>query len=108
MGNEIAVKLNDSKIVEGNFAVEVINESGVDGLGFVFKNILSNLGVNIVTVGSSQESRDKSTIQASKGGELLVERVEDFLRTEVEKNKDIGSVDVKVILGRDFGKFFDY
>lgn len=106
--NEVGVKLNDAKILDGNFAVEVVNESGVDGLGFVFKTILSNLGVNIVTVSSSTEEREKSLIEVSSGSEVLVDKLEGLLGSEIKRNKNIGNVDVKVILGKDFGNFFDY
>lgn len=105
--NEVSVKLNDSKVAEGNYAVEIINSSGVGGLGSVIKNLVSNLGANVVSVSSTPNLQTESKILVKEKNNHLAKRLETVLKTKMQVGKT-DSLDVRIILGEDFGKFFDY
>lgn len=107
MINEIGVKLNDSKIVEGNFAVEIVNASGIEGIGLVTKNIINNLGANVVLVSSSDETISKNQLILNKKDNYLGDRVSGIFEGD-KKKEDLGSVDLKIIIGQNFGELFNF
>ena len=106
--SEVGVRLNDKAVVDENLAVEVVNGSGMDGLGLVFKNVVNNLGANVVAVNSTDFVQEKSTVLSKSKSNPLAERLANLFGVKVKGEADIGSVDVKITLGKDFGKFFDY
>ncbi len=106
--NEIGAKMNDSKVVDGNYAVEIVNSSGVEGLGQILKSVVANLGVNIVQISTTEDLEEKSTVFVRERSNFLAETLQRFLKSKLEKNADTGSVDIKIVIGKDFGKFFDY
>ena len=106
--NEIGARMNDSKVVEGNYAVEIIDSSGVEGLGQILKSVVANLGMNIVQISTTEDLEEKSTVFVKERSNFLAEILQSFLKSKLEKNADTGSVDIRVVIGKDFGKFFDY
>lgn len=105
--NEIGVKMNDSQIVEANYAVEIVNASGVDGLGLITKNILNNLGANVVSISSADDLVPKSQLLSKDKRNYLVSRLSDIF-PGISKEENLGSIDLRIIVGKDFGKFFAY
>lgn len=108
LANEIGVKLNDRAVVEANLAVEIVNQSGVDGLGQVFKGIVSNLGANVVSVDSAEVANEKSQVLVAGQSNYLTQRLARLLQAEIKEEQEIGSVDLQVKVGKNMAKFFDY
>lgn len=106
--NVVGVKLNDSEIVEGNYAVEIVNASGVEGLGSIMKTVISNLGANVVQVSSADQRQEKSQVFTTESGNYLAKRLEGIVKGEISSEKLLGSVDVRIVIGENFGEFFNY
>jgi len=101
------VLLTDSKISDDELTVEVVNASNVDGAGTVFKDILNNLGVNVVDLTTSTVQEESELIYKEKNS--LDQRLTNLFRDKIKANSDSGiSVDDKIIIGNDLAKYFNY
>ncbi len=105
LGGKLGLLLNDSLIAKEELTVSVVNASGVEGVGNVFKDILTNLGINVVDVVSA-ESQEHSEI-VNKKKTVLDERLDNLFKEELKTSSDkVIDVDEKLIIGKDLANYF--
>jgi len=108
IANRLGISVQDPLIAKEGLTVEIVNESSVGGIEDTFKKMLTTLGANVVSV-SKGELTKQSTVLANNQKSKLAIRLAKLLKVDI---KDLpngnNSVDVKVILGDDFGKYFNF
>ncbi len=90
----------DQAIAEEKIGLEIVNGAEVFGLGNRLANFLSNIGVNVIMVSTSEKLENDSRIEYYKESYTLrkVFRVLNFPLKKVESKK-IG--DVTIVIGKD-------
>lgn len=107
--NKLGVLLSDSKISDEGATAQIINASGVEGVGTLVKDIITNLGGNVIQVTSSDLQVEKSEVLAKDKKSFLGLRLSKILNQNLKNlTKDKNNIDIKVIIGKDFGKNFDF
>lgn len=92
--------LRDSVVHESSLTVEVINETGINGLANVFSQMLSNGGFNVIEVRSSGAD-EASQIHYNKPQNDVVDSLFSITSFE-EKTPNVSSVaDISIFLGND-------
>lgn len=94
--------LADKKISSEAKSIQIINASGMDGLGSLFSIALENTGYNVVEVTTGKEQ--KSKIRAQDDGSDSVQRLKSALRIPFEKTREQGIADITIVLGQDIPK----
>lgn len=105
--NKIGLLLTDSAISNEEIAVEIENASSVAGVGSVLKNIITNLGGNVLSVTSVEETKQTSILVKNKNN-VLGRRLETILGVKMQQVKKTDSLegDIKVSIGNDYAAFF--
>lgn len=106
--NRIGLLLTDSAIASEEQTIEIENASTVAGVGNVVKNVVANLGGNILAVAKGEQS-DETLLLVRNKSSKLGQRLETILGVKMSQAKK-GKIDgdIKVIIGNDYGKFFDF
>ncbi len=107
--NKIGLLLTDDSISNAEVAVEVENASFVPGVGNILKNVITNLGGNVLSVTSGDEI-EKTTLLVKNKNNPLGKRLETILGVKMQqaKSNDVFEGDIKVSIGNDYGSFFDF
>ncbi len=92
----------DKAVVDENKNVQVINTTSTGGLGNRIAKIVTNLGANVVLVGSSRES-DKSVI-LYQSESYTAKELSKIFNIPLKKNDQSSISDITIILGKDFNK----
>lgn len=107
--NNIGISLVDPAIANENATIQIINASGTDGVGNILKNIVTNLGANILEVSSQDVVEKQTQIFVRDKKNLLGQMLGKILNKDIKTlNNNQINLDVKVIIGKDFGSFFDF
>lgn len=95
-----SVKFLDNKISEEKASIEIVNATGVTGLGSKFAKIITNIGGNVISVTSGNEEK-KSSISFFGGKTYTLERLSSILKLEPYEMKTPQISDIVIILGKD-------
>lgn len=100
--------LADSQITNEELTVEVVNASKVAGAGAVFRNILNNLGVNVVDLTTAPE-QGKSELIHKKKATNFEQRITKLFKEKIKTSSDSNiDVDLRLVIGDDLAKYFDF
>ena len=91
---------NESAIINDKTSVEIINGTGIDGVGGRMSEALKNEGFNIVSVGTNEQNESKIIVRGN-GKSVVVKRLKDFFPFKVEKRQENSIADITLIFGRD-------
>lgn len=92
-------KFYDSEIFNEKTSVEVVNSTGIDGLGARIGFILANIGANVVSI---KDGEDEKTQVLTKDLNLkTLKRVERLFELEAQKDESTGIADIIINLGKD-------
>lgn len=91
----------DRKILDEAASVAVLNSSGEIGLEGVLVNYLTNIGVSVVEIGSSDEVVEKSFLVKNKERPAIEERLKTIFGFKEEKDGIEFSGDVLIVIGKD-------
>lgn len=107
--NRIGLLLTDTAISVEESTIEIENSSNVSGVGTVLKNIISNLGGSVLVVTKGEQTTNKTQLLVRSRSSKLGQRLETILGVKMQeiKKEKINS-DIKVIIGDDYGKYFDF
>lgn len=106
--SRLGISLADQIITQEGAAVEVVNASRVEGMEIIFKRLLGNLGANVLQVSVSGEEDTSRLLSIDKKNNLSL-RLEQILNVEAKRvDKASDTADVKVVIGNDFAKYFDF
>lgn len=105
---KVGLALLDSAVSSENASIEIVNASDQAGLGSVLKEVAANLGINVLSVESASVQDKTEILVANKKVSKTITRLENILLirskdTSVSNNQ----FDIKVIIGKDFSKYFD-
>lgn len=89
----------DETISAENISVQIINASGVSGMGKRLENILSNLGYNVVSITTSREEAKSSKIKYFDKKTYASEKLQKILEFPLEKTDKEGIADIVIIIG---------
>ena len=98
----------DAKIVEEKASVEIINGTNVFGLGNKLASFLSNIGVNVVMVSTSEKEETKSRINYFGKENYTVKRLSDLLKFKTQMTTTRGLGDVTIVIGKDALKNLEF
>lgn len=91
----------DSGIVSEGLRIEVVNSTGVYGVGNRVAQIISNMGGNVVFVSTADKEMEKSIIYYSDDKTYTLKRLSKSLGFSTVKNDTKGISDIKVQVGKD-------
>lgn len=99
---KISKKFVDSKIADENVSIEIVNSSGISGLGNSVAKTISNLGGNVVLVTTSKKMEKESKIYF-KNESYTLKKVSKILNIKPSFSDENSLSDVIIVLGEDRG-----
>jgi hypothetical protein len=97
---EIEEEFYDSGIFNEKTSIEIVNSTDINGLGGRFGLILSNLGMNVISVRDG--GGEKTQILTNSIHTKTLKRIEDLLEMKAQKTESVGVSDITINLGKDF------
>lgn len=100
--NPLALRLfSDQRIVDEQLSIEIMNGTGINGLGKRLERIIINSGGNVVAVSNSHSVEEKSKILYFQNTSYTLNKLQRILNYPLElmQNQDIA--DIKIIVGKD-------
>lgn len=98
----------DQKVREENISIEIVNATKREKVASNFARILRNLGANVISkVTAEQSEKESCKIYASRSellSSIIADRLTKFYRCKTEEQKNSGISDIRVILGENFLK----
>lgn len=92
-------KFYDSGIFNEKTSVEIVNSTGIDGLGARVGFMLANIGVNVISIKGGEEP--KTQIIAKDHNLKTLERMERLFALKAQKAENTGIADIIINLGKD-------
>ena len=92
-------KFYDSEIFNEKTSLEVVNSTGIDGLGARVGFMLANIGVNVISLKGGEEP--KTQIIAKDHNLKTLERIERVFELKAQKSENTGIADIIINLGKD-------
>jgi len=106
--NNPLINLTDNLIFEENLTVEIINASGLEGIGTIFKNVINGLGARVIEVSSSDTTQKESEIFSNKPS-ALKERLTNLFGNKIKySNSNQIDTDIKIVIGQNLAKYFGF
>lgn len=106
--NKLGLLLADASISKEGAAVEIVNSSSVDGVGNILKTLIANLGGNVLNVTKAEES-GKTEILSKDTNSPLAKKLSEMTGAKIKKAKNSETNgDIKLIIGSDYAKFFNF
>ncbi len=97
----IATALTDQDLASENISIQIINATGVSGLGQRLGKVLTNRGANIVDVSSAQNTQ-RTTTMAYYGNESYTgDRLQKYLGLTATKLHKQTIADIVITIGND-------
>ena len=96
---------SDPVIGQENLMIEIENGTETAGLGEAVEGMLENIGAKVVRVETAGQLQPQSKILVSKDADVnayTVSRLSKVLGLKVEKEKNAGDFDLKLVLGKDW------
>jgi hypothetical protein len=97
----IASALTDQDLASENISIQIINATGVSGLGQRLGKLLTNMGANVVDVSSAQNTSQKTTIAYFGNESYTVDRLQKFLGLTATKLSKQTIADIVITIGND-------
>lgn len=96
----------ESRVRNEAFRLEMINSTSVLGLGNRASRILTNIGANVVNVGTTEGLISGCQIQASSKARssMTVARVANIFSCQIVSGSDQGRAEIVVLLGQDYAR----
>ncbi len=89
----------DADIVAENMDIEIVNATGVPGVGRRLERMLVNLGSQVVSVSTARGGDAKTSLQYRVRKSYTVNKLQRILGVTAEKQDGLSISDIKIILG---------
>ena len=99
--NTIKDFFTDEAIFSENVSVQIINASGMPGVGKRLETILTNLGCNIVAVSTSRKNERISKIQYFGNETYTLKKLKNLLGFQLEKTEKKSIATIVIIIGEE-------
>lgn len=93
--------VNDVFIEKDNQTIQIINATGLNGLGNRLARLITNMGGNVIIVATEDSLRKKSTISYIDKKTYTIERLQKVLGYEVIREPEDAISDITVVIGED-------
>lgn len=91
----------DTHIIDENKSIEIVNGTGVSGLGKRLETMIRNSGGNVVAVSNAHVAEEHSRIHYYQKPSYTLDKLSKRLRYPVEPITERGIADIKIIIGTD-------
>lgn len=98
---------SDPKIVSEDLRIEVVNATGVYGVGNEVARLLTNLGANVIFVKTANEINDVSNIYYANSKKYTLLRFEKLLGFPSLKTEGKSISDIQIVIGKDAKQFLN-
>ena len=99
MDSKKAEEFRDSEIFNEKVTLEIVNSTGVDGLGSKVGFLLSNLGVNVISIRNGEANNTKISVKG-KGSQTLG-RIEKLFKVKAQADETNSIADITINIGKD-------
>lgn len=100
--NPLALRLfSDQRIVDEQLSIEIVNGTGIDGLGKRLERIIQNSGGNVVAVSNSHKVEKTSKITYFQDSSYTLQKIQRILNYSVEVVQKREIADIKIVIGTD-------
>jgi hypothetical protein len=96
----------DTTLYKESISVAIVNAAGVSGLGNNVALLLSHIGVNIISVTSSQKVSTRSFIAYTGQRTYTLQRLQQILHFPVQASTTTGVANVTITIGTDTAERF--
>lgn len=97
----VSLSFTDPKIYEESLSIEIINATGIFGLGGRLATFISNVGGNVVLITSDDNLDNRSKIVYSGEETYTIKKLSSILGFPLEKAGKRGIADVIIIIGKE-------
>jgi hypothetical protein len=97
----IVTALTDQNLASENISIQIINATGVSGLGQRLERVLTNMGANIVDVSSTDKEQKKTTIAYFGNDSYTLDRLKKFFGISATKLSKQTIADIIITIGND-------
>ncbi len=94
----------DQEIVREKATVGIVNAAGVSGVGGRLEQMLSNLGVSVISVTTAQKPVDRSEIQFIDQTFYTLKKLHTILGFPMMETQDLTTSDILIIIGKDMSE----
>lgn len=108
MDVQLAELFADTRIIDENISIEVINGTDIPGLGKRLERLVKNAGGNVVSVTNSNKGEHKSRIQFFGKVSYTHERLQKLLGYPMEEVKTQKVADITIIIGKNTSGKIDF
>lgn len=91
----------DSKIIDDNISIEIINGTNTAGLGKRLERVVKNIGGNVVMVSNTRTVENVSKIYYYQDKSYTLDRLEKYLHISAKQRSSRGVADISIIIGED-------
>ncbi len=92
----------DQDLFNDRASVEIVNSTGIDGLGMRLGDIFKNVGINVVSIKSGSSGSTKITTKLDES--FIAERIAGMTDFSLSQSGTDALFDVTVVIGKDVGK----
>lgn len=92
---------NDESIVKDGKTLEIINATGIAGLGNRVARLITNIGGNVVIVKTADSLETESSISYFSKKTYTVQRLSEILRIKAIKKENKTIADITIVIGQD-------
>lgn len=97
----IANALTDQDLASENISIQIINATGVSGLGQRLGRVLTNMGADVVDVSTAQNSQEHSTLAYYGNESYTLKRLEKIFGVTATKFSRQQIADIIITIGND-------
>ena len=95
--------VSDKNIIEEAKSIEVINASGIDGIGAKAARIISNMGGNVVLISTSKDPSASSVVEYREERGYTAQKLSSVFGFEIKKSERASIADVIMVVGKNRG-----
>jgi hypothetical protein len=93
--------VSDSFMEKDNQTIQIVNATGVGGLGNRLARLITNMGGNAIIVATGNSISKKSTISYIDKKTYTIEKLQKVLGYEVKKEEGNAVADITIVIGED-------
>lgn len=91
----------DYSLASEQVSIQIINATGINGLGNRLAKLISNMGGNVISVITSDSLSNRSSISSYKKNTYTVQKLSSFLKLPTKEEQNTGLFDIVILVGKD-------
>lgn len=98
----------DTELSSDNKTIEIVNGTGIPGLGGRLERALTTMGANVISVTNADKKQQRSQLKYFGDKTYTVERLEKLLGMDVQKKEGKSLSDIIIVIGEDKEETISY